>query len=81
MDYIYKLTGWKNGNEKKYVRAKTENEADKIAFKMISGRYGFNADAVDICELDKEGRLHSKTIYTLCGRNCVKTNYYIGEDD
>jgi len=77
----YVVTAWKDGNEKKYVEAKTKSEANKIALKMIGGHYGFATDAVDICEVDEEWRLHSKTIYTLCGRTWTKAHYYIGEDE
>jgi hypothetical protein len=79
MNYIYEITGWKNGSEVKFQTTPYKSKAEILA---LHWRKHEDVDAIDICEVtEEEGYLHTKETHTLTENGWEREKHYIGEDE
>ena len=79
MKYIYQITGWKDGSEKRYIETPYKSKADQLA---IYWRKEGIFDAIDVCKVTSEnGYMHSKTCHTFINGKWEYSYAYIGEDE
>lgn len=78
MDYIYEITGWKNGTEVQYIETPYKAKSNAIALQWRKS----GMDAIDICKVQVgSGYLHSKFTHTLINGEWITSYTYIGEDE